>query len=221
MNDDHNPLGPALRERVRDEHPDLDRLVRGSTHAGTRIRRRRQAGGVLVTAAAVAAVAVGADQLLGEDGTTSRGPGFATAPTSSTSTSGPAPQDVNPAGEDITLQELQERLEAAEGTAGGKARPLGHDESARVPEGAPFSVGAPGWACDPPANEKFSCAKGTDSVHLVWRDSVSRPKYLGPDGYGPDTFVSEAHGGIFVTVEPLDGTAPAVATEVGESLVFD
>lgn len=220
MTDDHNPFGSSLRDRVRDEHPDLDRLVSGSARAGTRIRRRRQAGGVLATAAAVAAVAVGGDQLLGEDGTTSRGPGFTTAPTSSSSTSGPTPENVNPDRETITLQELSERLDEAAAT-NGKGRPLGQDEVTRIPDGAPFSVGAPGWTCDPPLDEKFSCAKDGDSIDLVWRDAASRPKYLGPDGYGPDTFVSEAHGGIFVTVEPLDGTAPAVATEVGESLVFD
>ena len=39
MTDDD--FGTALHDRVRDEHPDLDQLIRVSTRAGTRLRRRR------------------------------------------------------------------------------------------------------------------------------------------------------------------------------------
>lgn len=205
---DQNPFGNALRDRVRDEHPDLDRLVDGSTRAGTRIRRRRQAGATLAAAAAVAAVAVGGQQLLGDDGTTTRGPGFATAPSSAT------PPDP---GQDISEKELAGhlgRLTAIQSQAAERA------DEVRAQREHLVAVTAEGWTCTDPADAKFDCTNGTDSVHLVWRDAASRPKYLGPDGNGPDSFVSEAHRGIFVTVDPAPGTPAAAATEVGESLVF-
>jgi hypothetical protein len=200
-----NPLGDALRDRVRDEHPDLDRLVQASTRTGGRIRRRRLAGTILASVAAVVAVTAGAQQLVGDGPTTGRDPGFASVP-SAAPTSAAAPTPSADDGSDlITLAELSNRLEN-DAEDGGPA---------------PFRVGAANWACDPPADEKFLCTRGDDTVHLVWRDAASRPKHLGPDGAGPGIFVSEAHDGVFVTVEPLDGTAPEAATEVGESLVFD
>ena len=84
MTDDRTPFGTALHDRVRDEHPDLDRLIRVSTSRGTRIRRWRRAGASLAVGAGVAAVAVVGSQLTGSGGTTSGEPGFASQPTAST-----------------------------------------------------------------------------------------------------------------------------------------
>lgn len=56
MNDDD--LSTALRDRVQDEHPDLDRLIRISTRTGTRLRHRRAAS-VAIAGVAAAAVTVG------------------------------------------------------------------------------------------------------------------------------------------------------------------
>jgi hypothetical protein len=57
MTDDLHGIDTALRERVADEHPDLDRLIRVSTDAGARLRRRRvaaaSAGAIFASVAAV------------------------------------------------------------------------------------------------------------------------------------------------------------------------
>lgn len=203
MNDhDPTPFGDALRERVRDERPDLDRLVDVSTRTGTRIRRRRQAGATLAGAAAVAAIAVGGQQLLGDEGTTSRGPGFATAPTTSAPVV-PAETTVDPT-TDLTPIDPSEPVVAPPGS------------------GAPFTVTADGWTCSEPVDEKFDCTRGTEAVYLVWRDAVGHQKYLsGPDALGPEAYVSDVHGGVFVTIEPGPGTSAESAGEVGSSLVFD
>jgi len=85
MNDFDAHIGTALRDRVADVHPDLDRLVAASTRAGTRIRRRRTVGVSLASGLAVAAVAVGASQIAGGSQTRSVDPHLplASEPTSS------------------------------------------------------------------------------------------------------------------------------------------
>jgi hypothetical protein len=80
---DHLPgLDTALRDRVADEHPDLDQLIRVSTRAGTRMRRRRSLaaslGGV---AAGVAVAGIVAASLGGSARTTGSEPGLASEPT--------------------------------------------------------------------------------------------------------------------------------------------
>ncbi|WP_243059945.1 hypothetical protein [Nocardioides sp. SR21] len=67
MTDHDSTLGAALRERVSDEQPDLDELVRLSSRSGARIRRRRRVGAVLAGTAGVAAVVVGVAALQGSD----------------------------------------------------------------------------------------------------------------------------------------------------------
>lgn len=81
---DHlDPLvGPALRDRLRDEHPDLEHLAASALASGRRIRRRRRlaVSGTVAGVAAVAAVSVAAGALSGE-GTAARDHSVATAPT--------------------------------------------------------------------------------------------------------------------------------------------
>lgn len=89
------PFGTALHERVRDEHPDLERLIRSSAAAGGRIRRRRQAGAALAGVAGVAAVVVGVAALQGSDGTASEQPPVADDPTP---TAAPSPTPTPPKG---------------------------------------------------------------------------------------------------------------------------
>lgn len=210
MNDlDPDLLGTALHERLRDEHPDLERLVAGATRGGTRIRHRRTAVTTVAACAGIAAVAIVGSQLAGSSGTTSRSPGFADRPSAAESSAAPTDHPTEAA---ATGRSGLDRLTRV---ASAQAEFL---EAARGP--APFAVTAPGWTCAEPADEKFGCARGAESVHLVWRDAASRPKHLGPDGDGPDTYVSEAHGGLFVTVTPGVGTSAAAAAEVGESLAW-
>ncbi|KRB74077.1 hypothetical protein ASE01_18995 [Nocardioides sp. Root190] len=65
MNDHDTLLGPALRERMRSEQPDLEHLATASLRAGVRLRRRRTASMVLGSAAAVAGIGVGGTLLAG------------------------------------------------------------------------------------------------------------------------------------------------------------
>ncbi|GAA4825173.1 hypothetical protein ACFQ0K_18215 [Nocardioides caeni] len=77
MNDHDQLLGPALRDRMRSENPDLERLAASSLSAGRRLRRRRTALVVAGTAAAVAGIGVGGALLSGgSDGTAVEDPGL-------------------------------------------------------------------------------------------------------------------------------------------------
>ena len=86
MTDDRTPFGTALDDRVRDEHPDVDELIRVSASRGTRIRRRRRAVASLAIVAGAAAVALTGSQLTGPGGATGRDPGFVAEPTASPTT---------------------------------------------------------------------------------------------------------------------------------------
>ncbi|MEI5674064.1 MULTISPECIES: hypothetical protein [unclassified Nocardioides] len=206
MNDlDPDRLGTALHDRLRDERLDLERLVVDATRTGTRIRRRRATVTVLAACAGVAAVAFAGSQLAGSSGTTNGGPGFADRPR----TAEPTDRSSTGTGEGGSGLDELARLATEQAELMEAAR-----------DRAPFDVTVPGWACDEPADEKFGCTRGTESLHLVWRPAASRPKYLGPDGSGPGTYVSDVHGGIFVTVEPGVGTSAEAAAEVGATLAW-
>lgn len=109
--DDHEPLGSALRDRVRDEHPDLERLLAGATRAGTRIRRRRRAGAAGGTAAAVAVVAIIGVQLGGGASPTSLDDGYADRPFAAPTTAMPSD---DPSATVAELQRLADLLREAE-----------------------------------------------------------------------------------------------------------
>lgn len=76
------PFGTALHERVHDEHPDLEQLVRSATTAGGRIRRRRLVGAALGGVTGIAVVAVGVAALQGSDRSAGDEPPIASDPTS-------------------------------------------------------------------------------------------------------------------------------------------
>ncbi|GAB6985888.1 hypothetical protein [Nocardioides pyridinolyticus] len=205
---DPTPFGTALHERVRDEHPDLDRLVRSSTAAGTRLRRRRQAGLALAAAAGVAVVAVGVAALQGPGRTTSDGLPIATQPTSAPVTEPDTAQDRStPSGRESELEKLS-------ADASRQAQLLG----------APVRVTAEGWECDQPADEKYTCSKVGAFVVVNWRDAASHDDYLDPGKAdvldGVHTFVSDVHGQLFATVAPAQGTTQAEVDEVGASLLW-
>jgi hypothetical protein len=192
---DPTPFGTALEERVRDEHPDLDQLIRSSTRAGTRIRRTRRAGVVVAAAAGVAVVAVGVAALQGSDGTATEQPPVADDPTP-TAPPSPSPSPTATATPTPT-----------------PPRSVG-----------PVSVDAPGWDCDRPMDEKFICTSGRASVVVNWREAAAHDEYQDPakaDSLeGVHTFVSEVHGAWFATVAPALGTTQAQVDEVGAGLVW-
>lgn len=124
---DHDPttFGAALHERVRDEQPDFDELVRVSTRSGTRIRRRRQIGAVLAGTAGVAAVVVGIAALQGSEPVAGEQAPLASEPTPTpTPTPTPAPdvpKDVAPVSVDAAGwtcdQPMDEKFTCAKGGA--------------------------------------------------------------------------------------------------------
>lgn len=79
MNDLDTTLGPALRERLRTEVPDLEHLAARSLSSGLRLRRRRRVAAVAGSAAAVTVVGVAVAQ--GGGGTTARDPEVAATTT--------------------------------------------------------------------------------------------------------------------------------------------
>jgi len=187
MTDDFPGLSSALHERVADEHPDLDHLVRVSTRTGARLRRRRTAAvcaGAVVASAAVVGIA---GSLAGSGGTPAAGPGVAADPT-------PTPPPPSPTAELVPAQTSPVRLDL------------------------------PGWRCDDPADEKFSCTKHGAIVTITWRPAADRAAYLDPGKAdvlpGVHTFVSRVHGPFFVTVAPAPGTTQEQVDQVGSGLAW-
>ncbi|GAB3194930.1 hypothetical protein GCM10027062_00370 [Nocardioides hungaricus] len=201
---DETPFGTALHDRVRSEHPDLDELVRSATVAGRRLRRRRQVGAAAAGVAGVAVVALGVGLLSGPDGTTSDGALIATQPTS-------APGQTAGPDEQADLRSDLERLSMAAGRQPGA-------------QDSPIVVTAPGWECDAPADQKFTCSRRGASVVVTWRPAEGRDSYLDPGkaevAADASTFVSEANGSWFATVAPVQGATQAEVDEVGRSLVW-
>jgi hypothetical protein len=244
MTDDLDPdrLGPALHERVRDKHPDLDRLIDGATRAGTRIRHRRRAGASLAAVAGVATVALLGSQLTGgSSGTTGGGPAFADQPSVSAPSIPAVPSEAGVMSRSdrvVALTDVLRRLSSIEGKGELEAvdpqtladlkvklEQLETMEAVPVdplpPEPSPVRVTAPGWECGPAADEKFSCESGSASVVVTWRAASLHEDYLDPGKSGPATFVSDVHGDLFATVMPDADTPQAEVDAVGASLVWD
>jgi hypothetical protein len=199
-NDD---LTTALRDRVRDEHPDVDHLIQVSTRTGARLRRRRTVG-VAIAGVAAAAVTVGivGASLGGSGGTPGSEPGFATQPSAAASTS--TPRDVLP-----TLTNMA---------------PSVHDGPTASAGRAPVRVMVAGWECDEPMDQKFGCTRDGAIVSVNWRPAAYHADYLDPNKAdvmpGLHTFVSAVHGRFFVTVAPGTGATQAQVDEVAAGLVW-
>lgn len=88
----------------------------------------------------------------------------------------------------------------------------------------PVGVSAPGWACDPPADEKFSCTKDGTMVAINVRPARNHESYLDPAKAdvvpGVHTFVSDLHCRFFATVAPVGEATQAAVDEVGAALVW-
>lgn len=141
MNTEHedHDLTTALRERMTDVRPDLDRLVTVATRQGARIRRRTQLasfGGAAGVAAV--AVALGTSWAGGSSGAHEQRLGFADEPSTPVSS---APATASPSS--ATTE---------------PSAPQPH----RTPRGekAPVTLDLPEWTCAPAADEKFVCNSG-------------------------------------------------------------
>ena len=197
--DDGHGLTTALRDRMEDVRPDLDRLVAVATRQGTRIRRRTRIAsfGSALGVAAVA-VAVGASWTgTGSSGAREQQLGFGDEPSASASSS-PAAPSPSP-------------------TATAPSAPQTHGP----PKGerSPVTLELPGWTCTPPADEKFICSSGGRSVQITWRPGDER-HYWGKDPDKSADFISDVHGEFFVTVVVGQGTPISAAVAVGQALIW-
>lgn len=197
MTDDHlNPLGIALHERVRDEHPDLDRLISVSTRTGARIRRRRTAlatiGGTLGVAAVVGIVG---SSLGGGSGTPGAGPDVATQPAASSSTS------------PSTSPSPSTRADELEGLR---------------PQDLPVRV-APslrGWQIGLAADDKFPASKGDAVVSVNVRPRSELAAWSGDDPDRPASQVVHRGENYFVTVQAGPDVPNAVVAELVDALRY-
>jgi len=197
MTDHDRALAAALRERVRDEDPDLDQLIQVSTRTGARLRRRRTVGiSVAGIAAGVAVIGiVGAS--LGGGGTTGTEPGFASQPTSAATPSG-TPPDVLP-----TLANM-DRSRADELS----------DIHVRV---APTLRG---WQIGP-VEDGFPASKGDYHLSVVVRPMDNYDSWTGGDPDRPANQVVHVGETYFVTVQPGPGVPQAVRDELVAALRYD
>jgi hypothetical protein len=196
--DDHDDQGlaTALRDRLDDVRPDLDRLVAVATRQGTRIRRRTRLAVSIGCLAGAAAVVVLAGSWAGSSPSGAPGgTGFADEPTASSSPASPTPSVVT-------------TTPSAPATHAGPP-----------PERSPVALDLPGWTCTPPADEKFICSSGGHSVVVNWRPGSERP-FWGASSDKTADWISAVHRGVFVTVVASPDTPGSEAVSVGEALTW-
>ncbi|GAA3542578.1 hypothetical protein [Nocardioides daeguensis] len=256
-------VGPALRERLRDERPDLEHLAATSLASGQQLRRRRRVmSGTVAGVAAVAAVSVAAGLVTG-DGTAARDRSVATAQTSAPA-AGLQVGQVLDLGDGLTgtvgkeedaLHVLGSSSEPGSGTGFAVlvSGPVDQIESwwsagfdslledwpgivVEVSEAdaaalgmfgkvdhAPASAPA-GWTCEWfLVDDKATCTADDGGVaSLVIRDASERDAWLSsPDkGAGPGGYTTEAHDGIFISVQGGRGTTDAEIAALGEGLAW-
>lgn len=241
MTDLEPRLGPALRDRMADVQPDLDRLLTTSLRAGTAIRRRRRAAISLSAAAGVAVVAVAGSQL-GGSGTqaSDAGVGFAAAPTAAPTLT-PAecakllgapsdrgrrspfgtPEVKDPASAGAATDEVQACLAIAATPSPPVPTATPVEQGGEV---LPVSVSLPGWDCDPPMDQKFGCTDGTAVVTVSLRPAAHRAAYLDPAKAdvvpGIRTFVSQKYGKHFASVAPGLNATQADVDAIAEALAW-
>ena len=195
--DDHG-LATALRDRLDDVHPDLDRLVAAATRQGTRLRRRTRLavsiGSVAGAAAVAATLALGSSWAGSDPSGAPRRAAFADEPSSSPSSSSPSPSTVP----------------TTPAVSSGMAPHL---------ERSPVSLELAGWGCTPPGDEKFICTSDGSSVVVNWRPADERADW-GSDPDKSADWISDVHGRFFVTVVAGPHTPAIAAAAVGEALIW-
>ncbi|GAA4713699.1 hypothetical protein [Nocardioides conyzicola] len=191
----HDDLTTALRDRVRDEHPDVDHLIRVSTRTGARLRRRRTVAVSLAgTAAAAVAVGVVAASLGGSGSTAGTGPSVATQPTPSASATTPA--DVVPPTRSHEDQLRDQRL------------PVHVAPTLR------------GWGIGTAADDKFPATKGGYALSVNVRPKAELDAWSGGDPDRPASQVVHVGDNYFVTVQASPGTPQAVIDELVDALRY-
>ncbi|TQK71399.1 hypothetical protein [Nocardioides sp. SLBN-35] len=257
-------VGPALRERLRDERPDLEHLATTSLASGRRLRRRRRlaVSGTVAGVAAVAAVSVAANIVTG-DGTAARDRSVATAPTSAPAAGLRAGQVLDLGG-GLTATIRTDAAGLYE--LGSSTLPGGGEGFVAVVSGptaridtwwsdgfgtlledwpgitvavsladadalgmlgkvdqAPVTTPA-GWTCEWFLNDDKAACTSTDGgvASLVIRDAAERDAWLSsPDkGDDPGVYTTEAHDGIFISVQGGQGATDAEITALGEGLAW-
>lgn len=193
MNDVDTLIGPALRERMRSEQPDLEHLAAMSLRAGVRLRRRRQVATVAGGAAAVAVVGVAAGQVGG--GATARDPDVATSSSAEPSPTATVTADT---GASVTAP------------AGEPTLPVTLDARGWTCESFPI-------------DQKMWCTKGgTDGISVVVRDGAEHDAWAGDrDKAGSAMWTSPVHGNYFVSIQGGPGSLPAAELQaVIDGLTF-
>ncbi|MDQ6526066.1 hypothetical protein RB608_20785 [Nocardioides sp. LHD-245] len=185
-------VGPALRERLRDERPDLEHLAIASLGAGQRMRRRRRVAlsGTAAGVAVVAAVSVAAGVLSGP-GTAARDDAVASTPTATATVTVPGADPVAPA------------------VPTGPAFPVVVDAPGWTCEY--FAI-----------DEKAWCTRGELGVSVVARPRSSYDDWKGSaDKEGSALWMSPLHGNYFVTLQGgEDGLSPADLTAFVAGMTF-
>lgn len=185
-------VGPALRERLRDERPDLEHLAAGSLAAGLRMRRRRRVAlsGTAAGVAVVAAVSVTAGALSGA-GDAARDGAVASSPTATATVTMPGADATAPA------------------APTGPVFPV-------VVEAPGWTCEY--FAID----EKAWCTRGELGVSVVARPRSSYDDWKGSaDKEGSSLWMSPLHGNYFVTLQGgEDGLSPADLTAFVAGMTF-
>jgi hypothetical protein len=200
---DHDPtqLSAALRERVRDEDPDLDQLIQVSTRTGTRLRRRRTVVVSLAGAAAgVTVIGIVGASLGGSGGAPGSDPGFATQPTSSTSA---------PASATTRAEELDNLVTMLPTNPGDGQLPIRLD---------PRSLD--GWRIGNPADDKFPASKGSYVLTVAVRPMSEYASWSNNDPDHPASQIAHVGDNYFVTVQPGPDVPQTVRDELVDALRF-
>ncbi|GAA4750819.1 hypothetical protein GCM10023350_40030 [Nocardioides endophyticus] len=195
---DHDPtqLSAALRERVRDEDPDLDQLIQVSTRTGVRLRRRRTLGISLAGAAAgVAVIGIVGASLGDSGGTPGSEPGFATQPTAAASPSAPPVT-----ADGLVLAPMKSSPPASMDVLA--------PTSGLHPQKLPVRV-APslkGWEIGTAADDKFPALKDRYFVSVNVRPMSEYASWSGSDPDRPASQVVHVGDNYFVTVHAPPGS---------------
>jgi hypothetical protein len=196
MTHDDTGLSAALRERVRDEDPDLDQLIQVSTRTGARLRRRRTVGiSIAGVAAGVTMIGIVGASLGGSGGTRGSDPGFANQPTASASPSAPP----------VTADGMVLTPMKSSPPASMDALP---PTSGLRPQNLPVHV-APslkGWEIGVAADDKFPALKDGHFVSVNVRPMSEYASWSGGDPDRPATQVAHVGDNYFVTVQAPPGS---------------
>ncbi|MFT4289254.1 hypothetical protein [Nocardioides sp.] len=213
-------LGPALRDRVGEVHPDLDRLAAVSLRAGTRLRRRRTFGVSLAAAAGVAVVA-GVVWQLAPGQPEAVDIGYAAQPSASST---PTPEQLEQlvpleclVSDDATA--ISPPIAESSPVATYQCHPL--ITTPPAPQELPVTHDdLPGWTFGTPGDDKFPASKGDYQLSVNVRPLSELSAWSGADGDRPSSQVVHQGKNYFVTVQPGPDVPRSVVDELVAGLHF-